>query len=55
MSAPDSEYQPGTADTTQNDYKSRTGQGEIPVVGDDATIEDPIDAQTADSDDQLGM
>lgn len=55
MSAPDSEYQPGTADATQNDYKSRTGQGEIPVVGDDAAIEDPINAQTADSDEQLGM
>ena len=38
-----------------NDYKSRTGQSEIPVVADDAAIEDPIDPDTADSDKQLGM
>jgi hypothetical protein len=61
--APGDEFQPGTegieaahaADTTQNDYKSRTGQSHIPVVGDDSNIEDPINANTADSDDQLGM
>lgn len=61
--APGDEYQPGTegvetahtSDTTQNDYKSRTGQSHIPVVGDESTIEDPIDANTADSDGQLGV
>src|SRR5690242_10562321 len=63
MSAPNEEYQPGTeglergttADTTQNDYKSRTGQSHIPVVGDEARVEDPIDETTADSDAQLGL
>jgi len=61
MSAPNDDFQPsgdgleGSAnpDTTQNDYKSRTGQSSIPVVGDDTNIEDPIDANTADSDAQL--
>ena len=38
-----------------NDYKSRTGQSHIPVQSDDAPVEDPIDANTADSDQQLGM
>lgn len=62
MSAPNDEFQPGdvgvesahTGDTTQNDYKSRTGQSEIPVVGDDAAIEGGVDRKTADSDAQLG-
>ncbi|KAL9621676.1 MAG: hypothetical protein Q9160_003929 [Pyrenula sp. 1 TL-2023] len=40
-------------DKQDNDYASRTGQGEIPVVKDDAQIEDPIDANVADSDEQL--
>ncbi|KIW65378.1 hypothetical protein PV04_07643 [Phialophora macrospora] len=61
MSAPNDEYRPSgegvegahTTDTTQNDYKSRTGQSQIPVVGDEARIEDPIDERTADSDAQL--
>jgi hypothetical protein len=61
--APEDDYKPTTegvegsvsADTTQNDYKSRTGQSEIPVVADDAKIEDPIDEKVADSDQQLGM
>ncbi|KAJ9610377.1 hypothetical protein H2200_005154 [Cladophialophora chaetospira] len=61
MSAPNDEYQPGsegvesahTADTTQNDYKSRTGQSHIPVVADNAAVEDGIDRRTADSDAQL--
>lgn len=40
---------------TDNDYVSRTGQKDtIPVQSDDATVEDPIDAETADSDQQLG-
>ena len=63
MSAPADEYQPGdegleaahTADTVQNDYKSRTGQSHIPVVGDETKVEDPINAATADSDAQLGL
>lgn len=38
-----------------NDYASRMGQSEIPVVRDDAQVEDPIDAETADSDETLGM
>ncbi len=62
MSAPNDDYQPGsegvegghTADTTQNDYKSRTGQSQIPVVSDDAPIEDGVNGATADSDAQLG-
>ena len=56
MSAPNDEYQPGSGggNTTQNDYKSRTGQNKIPVVGDETRIEDPIDENTADSDAQLG-
>lgn len=62
MSAPNDDYQPGaagvesahTADTTQNDYKSRTGQSHIPVVGDNAGVEDGISRATADSDAQLG-
>lgn len=37
-----------------NDYKSRTGQSEIPVQADDKPVEDPIDPETADSDEQLG-
>lgn len=42
-------------DSMDNDYASRTGQSEIPVVKDDAQIEDPIaDDGTADSDEALG-
>ncbi|KAG8525795.1 uncharacterized protein KY384_000555 [Bacidia gigantensis] len=33
-----------------NDYASRTGQSHIPVQKDEASIEDHIDAATADSD-----
>ena len=35
-------------------YVSRTGQEAIPVQKDDAPVEDPIDAETADSDEALG-
>lgn len=42
-------------DAVDNDYKSRPGQSEIPVVADETSIEDPIDAATADSDKTLGM
>ena len=57
------EYQPGdagleaphTADTTQDDYASRTGQSHIPVQRDSANVEDPINEATADSDQQLGI
>jgi hypothetical protein len=43
-----------TGDVMDNDYKSRTGQNEIPVQADDKPVEDPIDAETADSDATLG-
>lgn len=43
-----------TGEVQDNDYKSRTGQSEIPVQADDKPVEDPIDAETADSDAQLG-
>ena len=65
MSAPTDDFQPAgegleqgtTADTMQNDYTSRTGQktAPVPVQSDGDAIEDPIDANTADSDEQLGM
>jgi hypothetical protein len=44
-------------DAQDNDYVSRTGQkqGPIPVQSDSAAVEDPIDARTADSDEQSGM
>ncbi|KAM0714304.1 hypothetical protein Q7P37_010091 [Cladosporium fusiforme] len=42
-----------SGDFQDNDYKSRTGQNQIPVQSDDKTIEDPIDGNTADSDAQL--
>lgn len=43
-------------DAQDNDYVSRPGQKEagIPVLSDDAPIEDPVDAEVADSDEQLG-
>ena len=41
-------------DAQDNDYKSRTGQHHIPVQGDDAPVNDPIDPATADSDETLG-
>jgi Histone chaperone domain CHZ len=41
-------------DVMDNDYKSRAGQSEIPVQGDAKPVEDPINAETADSDEQLG-
>jgi len=38
-----------------NDYKIRSGQtGGIPVQGDEAPVNDPIDPATADSDKTLG-
>ena len=37
-----------------NDYKSRTGQYQVPVQKDEAPVEDPIDPATADSDETLG-
>ncbi|KAL9111617.1 MAG: hypothetical protein Q9227_003890 [Pyrenula ochraceoflavens] len=42
-----------SGDAVDNDYQSRTGQGDIPVTKDDAQVEDPIDPNTADSDEQL--
>ncbi|KAG9651912.1 hypothetical protein KCU64_g8546, partial [Aureobasidium melanogenum] len=46
------EYTPETSTgiAGDNDYQSRTGQSEIPVQRDEASIEDPIDPDTADSD-----
>lgn len=41
-------------DAVDNDYKSRPGQSEIPVVSDETSVEDPIDSATADSDKTLG-
>jgi len=40
---------------SDNDYKSRTGQSEIPVVSDNTTVEGGIDPATEDSDATLGM
>ncbi|KAF4306550.1 hypothetical protein GTA08_BOTSDO05566 [Botryosphaeria dothidea] len=40
-------------DAGDNDYASRTGQYQIPVQKDEAPVEDPIDPNTADSDEQL--
>jgi len=44
-----------TGDVQDNDYVSRTGQkqGAVPVQSDNDAVEDPIDANTADSDEQL--
>ena len=63
MSAPNDDFQPGDegvegpsgTDTQQDDYTSRTGQKQAPVpVQDDADpVDDPIDADVADSDQQL--
>lgn len=41
-------------DSKDNDYASRTGQNQIPVQKDDAPVEDPINPDTADSDQTLG-
>ena len=51
------DYSEGPAgDAVDNDYTSRTGQKDyIPVQKDEAPVEDPIDPETADSDEQLGM
>jgi hypothetical protein len=51
------EYTPETSTGVagDNEYASRTGQNQIPVQKDEASIEDPIDADTADSDKVLGM
>jgi len=63
--APEAEYQPSadpgseagsTANTTQNDYKSRTGQSTIPVQSDEAPADGPYDTahrSQTDSDAQL--
>lgn len=41
-------------DAQDNDYVSRPGQTEILVQSDNAAVDDPIDPNTADSDEQLG-
>ncbi|ETN46718.1 uncharacterized protein HMPREF1541_00907 [Cyphellophora europaea CBS 101466] len=54
MSAPQDNFQEEGSAPAQNDYQSRTGQKDhIPVQSDEANVEDPIDAETADSDAQL--
>ncbi|KAL8945028.1 MAG: hypothetical protein Q9216_000012 [Gyalolechia sp. 2 TL-2023] len=42
-------------DSKDNDYASRSGQYQIPVQKDDAPVEDPINPQTADSDQTLAQ
>lgn len=42
-------------DAKDNSYVSRTGQNQIPVQKDEAPVADPIDAATADTDEQLGQ
>ncbi|KAL8655561.1 MAG: hypothetical protein Q9210_000811 [Variospora velana] len=42
-------------DSKDNDYASRTGQYQIPVQKDDAPVEDPINPDTADSDQTLAQ
>jgi hypothetical protein len=55
MSAPNDDFQDDGAIPAQNDYESRTGQKDhIPVVKDEAGVEDPINPETSDSDAQLG-
>lgn len=47
---------PHTSDTVQDDYKSRTGQSEIPVISDNAAVEDNLGSrEQQNSDAQLGM
>lgn len=50
-----SDQQIPSGEVQDNEYQSRTGQNQIPVQTDDKPVEDPIDAETADSDAQLGM
>lgn len=46
-----------TGEFQDNSYVSRSGHKAepLPVQSDDAKIEDPIDPNTADTDEQLGM
>ena len=46
---------PAGAGISDNDYKSRTGQSEIPVVGDNQIEQGGVDPATEDSDETLGM
>jgi len=58
MPSADDQYESQNDAVAQdNDYVSRTGQkqGPIPVQSEGAEVEDPINADTADSDQQLGM
>jgi hypothetical protein len=44
-----------TGEVTDNSYATGNTKGEpIPVTSDNATVEDPIDDKTADTDEQLG-
>ncbi|KAL6718794.1 hypothetical protein ACLMJK_003028 [Lecanora helva] len=40
-------------DAKDNDYKSRTGQYQVPVQSDEAPVDDPINPASADSDETL--
>jgi len=48
-----SEDVPAGDGIVDNDYKSRTGQSEIPVVGDNQVEQGGVDPATADSDETL--
>lgn len=48
------QYDAPTGDVVDDDYKSRTGQSEIPVVGDGAKVESTEYDNGGDSDKQLG-
>jgi hypothetical protein len=51
----DDQYVP-TGEVVDNDYKSRTGQTQIPVQSDDAPVKDPIPSDgRADSDEYLAQ
>lgn len=57
MSSNDANYDDrATGEAVDNDYTSRSGEKNEPnaVVSDNAKVEDPIDARTADSDATLG-
>lgn len=43
-----------SGEVQDNDYKSRTGQSQVPVVSDDQDVMNSVDREQADSDAQLG-
>jgi hypothetical protein len=46
---------PQGGDTVDNTYASRPGQQQIPVMKDEAPVEQPNDNSNPDSDERLGM